>query len=281
MLGYIKELLKSSLMKPNQNPDENNTPGTVTSDGPPAIQPPSPPSAAQPTIQPEISTGLPSTQASLTLSNQAPIASPPVQNNAGVVVGSEMPVGPLPDPPKSKNRIKLVAATLLVGVILLVGLGAAAMFIGKESKQAESSEQNSSSKTKPDTASSSKNPETEAKSQQAAQNARSPLDAERIDDINAIHTQVEAYYNQTGSYPTLSELTDSSFRNTNLKGINEAILTDPAGTEIISSSATASRYGYAAPKTTSCPSGRVSVCNVYVLTAILSNGQSYTKQSLN
>ena len=54
-------------------------------------------------------------------------------------------------------------------------------------------------------------------------------DTERKTDINAIHGQTEAYQAQNGKYPTLANVNDSTFRSTNMKGLDPAALQDPKG----------------------------------------------------
>lgn len=211
-----------------------------------------------------------------TVSNQN-TASPPPTNSSGVISG-QMQANPMPGDHKSydKNMVMILVIGVLAAVLLLGGIGVGTYFVLKEPETTI----NLASTDTPNSEPSNKKA-TEKTNLQPAKTAPSPADTERMNEINAIHTHVEAYYSQTGMYPTLAELSDTDFRQTYLNGLNEAVLTDPAGTELISSSANNARYGYAAPKSSSCPSGRVSVCNVYVLTAVLSNGQSYTKKSLN
>src|SRR3982751_6956611 len=52
-------------------------------------------------------------------------------------------------------------------------------------------------------------------------------DTERKTDVNAIHGQVEAYYAQNGKYPTLANLNDSTWRGSNMKGLDAEALKDP------------------------------------------------------
>src|SRR5688572_14244107 len=53
---------------------------------------------------------------------------------------------------------------------------------------------------------------------------------ERETDIKAIHSQLEAYYAQNGSYPALSDVNDATWRGTNMKGLDSEALKDPKGT---------------------------------------------------
>lgn len=103
-------------------------------------------------------------------------------------------------------------------------------------------------------------------------------DTERQTDIKALHGQVEAYYAQYGFYPSLANLNSASWRSTNLRGLDSEALKDPDGTATtLATSATAKQYGYAPA---GC-SNNGSECQSYTLSAQLSSGALYTKQSLN
>lgn len=102
-------------------------------------------------------------------------------------------------------------------------------------------------------------------------------DTERKTDINALHGQLEAYDAQNGFYPTLDNVNSSPWRAANMQGLDAQALKDPKGTATtIGKTATTIQYGYT---TTGCTS--TGECTGYTLTATLSNGTSYTKQSLN
>jgi hypothetical protein len=109
-------------------------------------------------------------------------------------------------------------------------------------------------------------------------NQSSAKDAKRKTDINALATQMEVYYSDNGYYPTLNNVNDANWRKTNMKGFDDNALKDPDGTQAkLSGSPAAKVYAYqAAPA--NCTGTN---CTSYVLTAILDNGSSYTKQSLN
>lgn len=108
--------------------------------------------------------------------------------------------------------------------------------------------------------------------QQKARNTK------RQTDINAIDSTVEAYYAQNGYYPTLTNMNDSTFRTTNLKGFDPNALQDPKGsTQTLAAATTASAYGYVAT-----PSGcdnTTTQCTAFVVTATLEGGGTYSKQS--
>lgn len=107
---------------------------------------------------------------------------------------------------------------------------------------------------------------------------------ERQTDIKAIHGQVEAYYAQFGRYPTLDNLNDGTFRDANMKGLDEEALRDPKGTAAtLAGTAAANVYSYAVTATGggACDNGVTADCAEYVLTATFEGGGTFTKNNLN
>lgn len=108
----------------------------------------------------------------------------------------------------------------------------------------------------------------------------SAKDTERKTDINALYGQLEAYYADSGKYPTLANLNTPSWLAANMKGLDIAALQDPEGTSSKLLGAPAAKaYSYQA-----LPAGCDNVktaCSDYTLTATLSDGTTYVKQSLN
>ncbi len=109
---------------------------------------------------------------------------------------------------------------------------------------------------------------------------------ERTTDIKALHGQIEAYYAQNGRYPTLTDMNTSSWRTTNMKGLDNDAMFDPKGntadTTPLAAAAVASEYSYdvKASDGTACDNSTKD-CASYVLTATLEGGSTYTKNSLN
>ena len=60
--------------------------------------------------------------------------------------------------------------------------------------------------------------------QQKARNSK------RSADMAAIQTQLEAYYQQTGNYPSLTQMNDSAFLTASLKSLDQNALIDPSNT---------------------------------------------------
>jgi len=120
-------------------------------------------------------------------------------------------------------------------------------------------------------------PATTNPSSSASTNAQ---DIERQTDIKALHGQIEAYYAREGKYPTLGNLNDGSWRKTNMEGLDTDALKDPAGsTMILVASPTANAYAYAVGPAL-CDNSTTD-CDMYTLTAILSDGSHYNKLNLN
>lgn len=114
-------------------------------------------------------------------------------------------------------------------------------------------------------------------------------DTQRQTDVNALQGHVEAYYAQTGNYPTLAMILDSGFRGASMKGLDPEALEDPGGTNIAATLAT-NGYQYEAWSDTvggtACPAATgtspdfVSVCQAYRITADLEgSGTNYVKNS--
>ncbi len=121
-------------------------------------------------------------------------------------------------------------------------------------------------------------------------------DAERQTDIHAIQANVEAFYAQKGFYPTLADLQDSSFVAQHMKGLNASALLDPdqsTGGLQETSGQNPPRYGYVASGSgggsnmcnnmtkTFIVAGSVTdnACSAFVVSATLSDGTKYTKDS--
>lgn len=106
---------------------------------------------------------------------------------------------------------------------------------------------------------------------------RKARNAERQSDIKAIHTQLEAYFNEANAYPTLANLNDSAWRGTNMKSLDADALKDPKGSaQTLLAAATTTDYGY----TLTCDASTPPICT-YALTAKIEGGSDYTKNNLN
>lgn len=112
-------------------------------------------------------------------------------------------------------------------------------------------------------------------------------DTERQTDIKAIHGQLEAYFAQSGYYPTLANITDADWRSTNMRGLDAGALEDPSGAVISATAATAGSRTYSyIPTPANCDNAAVETnCTGYQLAAGLEgeidNQQVYTKDGLN
>jgi type II secretion system protein G len=106
---------------------------------------------------------------------------------------------------------------------------------------------------------------------------------ERNTDVKALHGQVEAYYAQNGKYPTLANLNDSTWRGTNMKGLDQEALKDPkSGSYTLAAAAAANVYSYdvKASDDTACDNSAKD-CAKYTLTATLEGGGTFAKSNLN
>lgn len=111
-------------------------------------------------------------------------------------------------------------------------------------------------------------------------------DTQRQTDINAMQGHFEAYYAQTGTYPTLAMITDATWRAANMKGLDPEALNAPDGTAISAAAAANGHYqlttsvGGAACTVTGTGAAMTADCDAYTLTADLENSTTnYTKSS--
>jgi prepilin-type N-terminal cleavage/methylation domain-containing protein len=105
--------------------------------------------------------------------------------------------------------------------------------------------------------------------------------SQRQTDINALNSHVEAYYAQTGNYPTLANLNDGTWRSTNMKGLDPEALRDPkapAATTTLAGTTSSTQYSYV-PAPASCDNS-TTMCDSYTLEATLEGStDKYTKKS--
>ncbi|HSX30543.1 MAG TPA: hypothetical protein VLE99_01370 [Candidatus Saccharimonadales bacterium] len=102
-------------------------------------------------------------------------------------------------------------------------------------------------------------------------------DSEREADINSLDAHIEAYFASNGFYPTLAQMNDASWLATNMKGLDPEALKDPDGTKSqLGSTPTATQYAYV-PAGCSGADG----CQSFTVSALLSDGTTYEKSSLN
>lgn len=109
-------------------------------------------------------------------------------------------------------------------------------------------------------------------------------DTQRQTDILALAAHIEAYYAENGVYPTLDDLNNPSWRSTNLHEIAASAFDDPDGqTKLLSNKPSVGIYSYeaGATKALSGCDNITNNCNNFRLTATLSDGKRYTKESLN
>jgi hypothetical protein len=105
---------------------------------------------------------------------------------------------------------------------------------------------------------------------------------EREVDIKTLYGQVEAYYGQTGKYPSLNDMNSSSWREANLKSVDPEAFVDPKGTSpnLVSIPA-ANTYAYNATDDNGNSCDNVStICVKYILTATLEAGGTFSKSNL-
>lgn len=117
--------------------------------------------------------------------------------------------------------------------------------------------------------------------------------AERKADIDSMKGQLEAQYAATNAYPTFAQLSDPSWRETNLARLKKDAIEDPnwkatiaACTEnnkpTVANEPTGNCYSYQVTGTdgSACDNSKTP-CAHYTLSSLLEGGEKYTKSSLN
>lgn len=108
---------------------------------------------------------------------------------------------------------------------------------------------------------------------------RRARDTDRQNDIKSIHSVLEVFYADNGYYPSLAQLTGG------LPGMDENALLPPVdGAQTISAAtATTTKYQYVtvpANCDNGVDGGTNGNCQSYTLTALLENGETFTRSSL-
>lgn len=108
-------------------------------------------------------------------------------------------------------------------------------------------------------------------------------DSKRKTDLDALKTQLEAYYAQNGYYPTYTHFSDTSTGGwvaTNMKGLDPNAEKDPkftgTGAYLQSGAGDATHYGYDVTCTDTTDD---TTCSAYKLTATLESGGTFTESS--
>ena len=120
--------------------------------------------------------------------------------------------------------------------------------------------------------------------QQKARNAK------RQSDIQALQTQLEAFFSQNGYYPSLTDMNSQTWLATNMKSLDQNALIDPSNTSqsktLVNSATPSKQYGYQVTDSSgnSCETTDTN-CAKYTLTATyegtVNGATTYTKSNLD
>jgi prepilin-type N-terminal cleavage/methylation domain-containing protein len=107
----------------------------------------------------------------------------------------------------------------------------------------------------------------------------------RRSDIQEVYEQLEAYYVVNSKYPTLSEMNNTSWVQTNMKTLDLSALQDPSGTSSqLVARPTPDAYAYQVSSASGAGCNDTTTpCAHYTLTATLENSaeKTFVKSSLN
>ncbi len=111
----------------------------------------------------------------------------------------------------------------------------------------------------------------------------------RISDINALQTQLEAFFSQNGYYPSLTDMNSATWLSTNMKSLDPNTLADPSnssGNKQFAAEPVANQYAYQVTDASgnSCES-KDTACAKYTLTATyegtVNGAHTFVKQNLD
>lgn len=194
------------------------------------------------------------------------------------------PLPPMPDPnaPKPKRRWSMIAASI---ILILIGAAAAVtLAVSHHSRNtATESGKSTAHNSSPATARQQSVP-TDSGSQYAR-------DTKRMTDLDGLQTQLEAFFENTGYYPSLTDMNNTSWRDKNMKNLNPYTMVDPLSscdplkTACLVATPKTGSYAYMVTdsKGASCESDDTG-CAKYTLTATLEyrdNGRTFTKSNLD
>jgi len=114
-------------------------------------------------------------------------------------------------------------------------------------------------------------------------------DSQRQTDINAVNSQIAAFYTNYGFYPSLADMNSSAFRTAYMKGLDPESLKDPKATGAnLAAASSGTQYGYVATGGAGCTAVSTvattgdpadNSCDGYTLTATLESGGTFEKKS--
>lgn len=109
-------------------------------------------------------------------------------------------------------------------------------------------------------------------------------DTKRVNDIDAIHKNLESYFAKKAMYPTLENMNDKSWLKTNMTLLDYESLRDPLGTsQKLADEPVGNQYSYSVRSNDGqpCDNGTTQ-CKKYTLTAIKQESRKfYTKVNIN
>lgn len=187
------------------------------------------------------------------------------------------PTAQQPVPPAGGSRLPLIIAAAFIALIVVM---AAVGTLAYKLHSSRSSGTQSVQTAKSDSTSS-----TPALFRGNQQKAR---DTKRQTDIDSLQTQLEAYFQNYGYYPSLKDMNGAGWRAANMRSLDEGALADPlsscdpAKTGCLTASPKAGAYSYAVTDSSgaSCEADDTK-CAQYTLTATLETGGTFTKTNLD
>jgi prepilin-type N-terminal cleavage/methylation domain-containing protein len=95
--------------------------------------------------------------------------------------------------------------------------------------------------------------------------------SERTSDMSALQTQLEAFFQNSGYYPSLADMNSSTWLSANMKSLDTNALVDPSNATqsktLVDSGSPSKQYGYQVTKSDGSACSTDTDCAKYTLTA--------------
>lgn len=192
-----------------------------------------------------------------------------------------LPPDPMaPPPPAGKGSKKLViAAGAFVAILILLAVTGTVAYKLRSSGDKTAA---------PDTSSQDSSSDRPSDLPIVRDQQKKARDSKRQTDIATIQTQLEAYFQNYGYYPSLHDMNLPEWRGAHMQSLDEGALADPssscdpANTACLTASPKAGAYSYAVTDSSgkSCEADDTT-CAKYTLTATLETGGTLTKSNLD
>lgn len=192
-----------------------------------------------------------------------------------------VPPAPMTPAPRNDSKLPHIIAAVFLGLVILLA-GAGTLAYKLRSSASKKNAASTSSSSAPGSSSPGSNLPIVSGEQAKAR------DSKRSVDLDTIQTQLEAYFQDRGNYPTFGQMSSPAWRAANMQSLDSGALVDPssscdpAKSGCLSPEPKAGAYAYAVTDSSGkgCEADATK-CARYTLTATLEGGGTVVKTNLD